>query len=189
MKGKIILVTDAHKRLGQALVCALLERGVAKVYAASKSEPIGREDGLTSDKVIRIQLDVTNPATVAAAVKQFRDVEVFFNTTSIDHEDPVAGPLGLNAVRRAALAESTGTLALCLALAPGMAERGGGLIVDICSHASLIEKQLNGLYRRSLEARNIRVVAIILENSQALTIYYEQPEKANFKLAIDKILS
>lgn len=189
LKGKIILVTDADGRVGQALVCALLERGAAKVYAAGTSEPAGGKEGFTAGRVIPIRMDVTNTTDVAAVVKQCCDVEVLFNTTSIDHRVAATGPLGVNAVRKAVRAESAGTLALCLALAPVMAARGGGLIVDFCSHASLVDKQLNGAYRESLAARNIRVIAINMRSGETLTSCRGQTGNAKLRQAIDEILS
>ncbi len=62
IKGSTALVTGANRGLGLALVRALREAGAAKVYAGAR-----KPDGVSIEGAEVVQLDVTDPASVAAA--------------------------------------------------------------------------------------------------------------------------
>ena len=68
LSGKTALVTGANRGIGEAVVDALVSAGAKKVYAAARNistlDPLVDRHG---SRVVRLQLDVTNAAQIAAA--------------------------------------------------------------------------------------------------------------------------
>lgn len=119
-----VLVTGANRGMGREYVRQLLDRGVARVYAAAR-DPRGID--VVDPRVVPIALDVTDPASVAAAANMATDVSVLINNAGI-----VRGASVL-AADTAALREELetnlfGPLALAAAFADGIAERAGAVV-------------------------------------------------------------
>lgn len=74
------LVTGANRGLGREFVQQLLDRGVTKVYAGARDP--GTVD-LDDPRVVPLQLDVTDPDSVARATAVARDVSVVVNNAGI----------------------------------------------------------------------------------------------------------
>src|SRR6476620_3895625 len=72
--GSIALVTGGNRGIGRAFVDELLARGASKVYVGSR-EPV---DDLP-EKAELVILDVTDPASVAAAAAHCTDLTVLVN--------------------------------------------------------------------------------------------------------------
>src|ERR1700733_6881845 len=64
LANSVALVTGANRGLGSCLVAALLDAGAAAVYATSRAGTAGPHD---DPRVRALALDVTSPASVAAA--------------------------------------------------------------------------------------------------------------------------
>lgn len=172
LKGKIVLVTGANGGIGEALVKALLTRGVAKVYAAARTiAAVAELSHRDADRVVAFRLDITHAASVAAAAEQCRDVDLLINNAGINRGTSLMGPTGMERAREEMEVNFFGTLAMCRAFAPVLASRGGA-IVNICSIIGLVNLPLNGTYcaskaavhsmlqgvRAELAPRGIRVV-------------------------------
>jgi hypothetical protein len=158
LKGKVVLVTGTNGEIGKALVKALLAKGVAKIYAAARTQRTPRGvPGKGSDQVVAVKLDITVGSEVSAAVKQCGDVDVLINAAGIKRWMTLPGAAGLEAARVEMEVNFFGTLDMCLAFAPVLAARGGGTMVNVCP-ARLVNLPLNGKHRASLAARNIQVI-------------------------------
>ncbi|SDU81965.1 NADP-dependent 3-hydroxy acid dehydrogenase YdfG [Microlunatus sagamiharensis] len=143
--GSTVLVTGANRGLGQAFVQQLLERGAARVYAAARRP----EEVLLDDpRVVPLHLDVTDPASVAAAALAATDVDVVVNNAGISVTDPLlrAEQAGLRSELEVNL---FGPLAVTAAFADGVAARRGA-IVNVASVLSWLA--LGGSYSVSKAA-------------------------------------
>jgi len=128
-----VLVTGANRGMGRSYVTQLLERGVAKVYAAAR-DPHAVD---TSDaRVVPLQLDVSDPESVARAVAAATDVSVLINNAGIARGASVLEP-GSIALREELETNLIGPLALASAFADRIAERSGA-IVNVASVLSWI---------------------------------------------------
>lgn len=74
LKNAVVLVTGANGGIGTAFVHEALARGAAKVYATARN-PRAWADG----RVVALTLDVTDPASLGAAVEAASDVTVMIN--------------------------------------------------------------------------------------------------------------
>ncbi|HEX8992965.1 MAG TPA: SDR family oxidoreductase [Anaerolineales bacterium] len=175
LKGKVVLVTGANGGIGGALVKALLDKGVAKVYAAARTAAAAASlVQLDPDRVVAVQLDVTDAAAVATAAEKCTDVDVLVNNAGVNRGMWLTGPAGVDAAREEMEVNFFGTLAMCRAFVPVLASREGGVMVTICSIIGLVSMPLNGTYctskaavhsmlqglRGELAPRNIRVVGV-----------------------------
>ena len=68
------LVTGGNRGVGRAIVDELLARGAAKVYAGARTPDEAEVPGAEL-----VQLDITDPAQVAAAAHHCSDVTVLVN--------------------------------------------------------------------------------------------------------------
>jgi NAD(P)-dependent dehydrogenase (short-subunit alcohol dehydrogenase family) len=80
LTNSVALVTGANRGLGARLVTELLNAGAAKVYAASRSAGASVSD---DPRVRPLTLDVTDPASIAAAAAAATDVTVLVNNAGV----------------------------------------------------------------------------------------------------------
>jgi NAD(P)-dependent dehydrogenase (short-subunit alcohol dehydrogenase family) len=131
IQGTTVLVTGANRGLGRSLVAALLERGAAKVYAASRTaEP------QADSRVVALKLDLTDLDTIAAAARAAGDATIVINNAGTAS---FAGPLDAEpgAVRGEMAVNYDGTFDVIRAFVPLLEHNGGGAIVNVLSLLSL----------------------------------------------------
>jgi NAD(P)-dependent dehydrogenase (short-subunit alcohol dehydrogenase family) len=161
------LVTGANRGLGRRLAEELLTRG-AKVYAGARNP-----DAIDVPGAIPIQLDVTDPASVAKAAESAGDVTLLINNAG---SSTLATLLGgdLADIRLEMDTHFYGTLSVIRAFAPHIQANGGGTILNILSVLSWVSIPTSGAYsaaksaewaltngaRVELADRNIRVASL-----------------------------
>ena len=125
LSGKTALVTGANRGIGEAVVDALVAAGVKKVYAAARNistlDPLVDRHG---SRVVRLQLDVTNAAQIAAAATTATDVDLLVNNAGIVgfHGGDFTNPKWIEAGRLEMEVNVFGTLAVTQAFAPVLAK-------------------------------------------------------------------
>ncbi|MDA0179439.1 SDR family oxidoreductase [Solirubrobacter phytolaccae] len=112
LNGTVALVTGANRGLGRHFAQQLLERGATKVYAAARNP-----DTIDLPGVVPIELDITDPESVARAAAVATDVDVLINNAGISlHQNLVTGDL--DAIRRELETNFFGTLNVIRAFVP-----------------------------------------------------------------------
>lgn len=152
VRGTVALVTGANRGIGAALVHALLEAGVSRVYAAARnaSEIATQAD----DRVIPLQLDVTKPEQVAEAARVAADPQLLVNNAG------VAAHMGgaftdrewITRGREEMEVNVFGALDVMQQFAPVLAANGGGAIVNVSSVAAFVGFPLVASYSASKAA-------------------------------------
>lgn len=128
--GSVALVTGANRGIGRRFVEQLRDRGARKVYAAARRPELVDVPGV---EVVRI--DITDPATIAAAAEQASDVTLLVNNAGISTTTKlVTGDL--DTIRLEMETHYFGTLGMVRAFAPVLAANGGGAIVNVLSALS-----------------------------------------------------
>ena len=138
IQGSVALVTGANRGIGRAITEALLERGAEKVYAAArKPETVTDLRERHGDRVVPIELDVTDAAQVRAAAESAGDVEILINNAGV----AVGGGLADNGILDAARTEMEvnyfAPLHLLQRFTPILGSSGSGAIVNVASVAGL----------------------------------------------------
>ncbi len=129
--GKTALVTGANRGFGRHLAAQLRDRG-ATVYAAARNPAAVDLAGVTP-----IALDVTDPASVAAAAAATRDVAILINNAgSGTGASLLTGDLA--DIRLEMDTHFHGTLAVTRAFAPQLAEHEQSAILNVLSVLSWV---------------------------------------------------
>ncbi|MFI0446380.1 SDR family oxidoreductase [Actinomadura sp. 6N118] len=141
-----VLVTGANRGLGRALAAELLNRG-ASVYAGARNPS---QIDLPGAKPVA--LDITDPASVAAAAKATGDVTVLINNAGISTgTDLLTGDP--DNVRLEMDTNFYGTLSMVRAFTPQIVANGGGVILNILSALSWYSFPEIGAYCASKSAQ------------------------------------
>jgi NAD(P)-dependent dehydrogenase (short-subunit alcohol dehydrogenase family) len=85
VKGKTILITGANRGIGQALVDEALNRGAKKVYAGTRVA-LNHPD----ERVIPLNLDVTNIAQIRKAAHKIVKLDVLINNAGVAFYDDLS---------------------------------------------------------------------------------------------------
>ncbi|WP_030438360.1 SDR family oxidoreductase [Actinoplanes subtropicus] len=127
------LVTGANRGIGREFVRQLLDRGVAKVYAAARDP---RAIATDDPRVVPLRLDVTDPVSVAQAAEIAQDVSVVVNNAGIARVASVLEP-DTSDLRSELETNLFGPLAVTSAFAGRLVERSGA-VINIASVVSWI---------------------------------------------------
>ncbi|MFE5140118.1 SDR family oxidoreductase [Streptomyces fagopyri] len=132
IEGSVALVTGGSRGIGRALVQGLYERGAKKVYATARDPRT-----VTHPDAVALALEVTDPASVAAAAEQAQDVTLLINNAGASVnanflESPVED------VRREFETNFYGPLLVTRAFVPVIERNGGGHILNVHSVLSWI---------------------------------------------------
>ena len=138
LAGSVVLVTGANGGLGAEFVRQAVARGAWRVYATAR-KPRTWDD----DRVVPLALDVTEPASVAAATAAAGDTTIVINNAGVSARGSLlATPL--EQVRAVYETNVFGPLAVAQAFAPVLEKNGGGALVDI--HSALSWFSTTGAY-------------------------------------------
>jgi NAD(P)-dependent dehydrogenase (short-subunit alcohol dehydrogenase family) len=130
ISGSVALVTGANRGIGRHFARQLLERGAATVYATARNPDLIDLPGAKT-----LQLDITDPASVAAAASATDDLTLLINNAGVStYQDLVTGEL--DKIHQEFDTHVWGTLAMIRAYAPVLARNGGGAILNVGSRLS-----------------------------------------------------
>jgi NAD(P)-dependent dehydrogenase (short-subunit alcohol dehydrogenase family) len=83
-KGKIALVSGANRGIGKAITLELLNQGVAKVYAGARNvETLSELVSLHGSRVVPVQLDVTDDASIQRAADSIDALDILVNNAGV----------------------------------------------------------------------------------------------------------
>jgi NAD(P)-dependent dehydrogenase (short-subunit alcohol dehydrogenase family) len=144
----VAFVSGANRGLGLAFAEELLARGAAKVYAGMRNT-----DGVHIAGIIPVQLDVTDPASVAAAAALCPDVTLLINNAGIARVlDSTLDPAVIDMARDIFETNFYGLIRVSQAFAPALKRNGGGAIVNVLSEASWLARPFLAAYSASKSA-------------------------------------
>ncbi|MET1028214.1 MAG: SDR family oxidoreductase [Dongiaceae bacterium] len=139
--GSVALVTGSNRGIGSQTVRALLAGGAGKIYCAARDLATLRPlIAQAPDRLVPIQLDITDGAQVAAAARSCADVTLLINNAGANHNTPLFAIADTANARREMEVNYFGTLDMCRAFSPVLKVTGGGAIVNMVSilaHANL----------------------------------------------------
>ena len=138
VKDKVALVTGANRGIGKSIVETLLKYGAKKVYAAVRNPDSAAELVRASGgKVVAIELDLAKPATIAAAAKTAKDVQLVVNNAGVLKTASPLDTWAIDALQFEIDVNVYGLIRVAQAFAPVLAANGGGAFVQLNSVVSL----------------------------------------------------
>lgn len=136
LHAQVALVTGSNRGLGSHLVTQLLASGVTKVYATARDGRTINEDVRTDSRVHVLDLDITDPASVSAAVAAADDVNILVNNAGVlAFGDVLTGDL--EGFQRDIETNYVGTLRTARAFVPVLENNGPGAIANILTLIAL----------------------------------------------------
>ncbi len=193
---KVILVTGASSGLGLATANALAAQGHT-VYGTS------RDIKRLKDAAFKpVEMDVTNDASVTAAIDQIVKAEGGIDVLVNNAGNGITGPLyamPVDLAKKQFEVNFFGVVRVSSAVLPGMIEKGKGLVINISSLAGLFGLPYQGLYSASkfaiegyseslrMELQNTGVKVTVLNPGDFKTDFTGNREKAPFPLRNEKL--
>lgn len=147
IENSVVLVTGANRGIGLAFARALLARGARKVYTGARNPATVTQAGVTA-----VQLDVTNPSDIAAAVKCAPDVTLVINNAGIAQAGGFLAYDSEAVTRRIFETNVIGMLNMSKAFAPVLKANGGGALLNVLSVASWVNDGALAAYSASKSA-------------------------------------
>ncbi|MBS7456880.1 SDR family oxidoreductase [Coralloluteibacterium stylophorae] len=154
-----VLITGCSSGFGLETARLFLDRGW-RVVATMRTP---RTDLLPPSGRLRVlALDVTDEASIRAAVEAAGPVDVLVNNAGFGGASPLeCTPLAM--VRSLFETNTVGLLALTQALLPQFRQRGSGVVVNVTSSVTLKPLPLVGAYRASKAAANALTESLAAE--------------------------
>ena len=144
-----VLVTGAGSGVGRATAALLASRGHEVIATARDRAAL---DDI--DVANRLQLDVTDAASVAAVRRELGWVDALVNNAAISFHGAIE-QVAIEDVRQMFETNVLGPVRLIQAFVPGMRSRRSGVVVNISSVAGRVAQPLSGYYaatKHALEA-------------------------------------
>ncbi len=131
LTGRTALVTGSTRGLGRAIAQGLADAG-ARVAVNGRSAEAAEAVARELSGAIAAPFDVTDEASVAQGVAPVGAVDVLVNNVGVTLRKPLL-EWSLEEWNRILEVNLTSAFLVARAVVPGMIERGGGKIVNVCS--------------------------------------------------------
>ncbi|MET0954807.1 MAG: SDR family oxidoreductase [Cryobacterium sp.] len=127
LQNAVVLVTGANGGLGEQFVRLSLERGASKVYASARSPKAWADP-----RVVPLVLDVTDPASVAAAAAASPDTTIVINNAGMTRRGEMA-TAARDDIRAIFETNFFGAVEVAQVYAPILKANGGGALLNVLS--------------------------------------------------------
>jgi NAD(P)-dependent dehydrogenase (short-subunit alcohol dehydrogenase family) len=165
-----ILITGASRGIGRGTAVALAARGHEVIATARDVTSLGDVPA-----ALRLSLDVTDQASVDAAIARAGRVDVLVSNAGATVRAPVE-TVPLDEVRRIIEVNTLGSLRVAQAVLPGMRAQGSGQIVFISSIQGRLVLPLIGTYAVSKWALEALAETLAIESGHfGISVHVLQP--------------
>ncbi len=153
IRGSTALVTGSNRGIGRAFIAGLSAAGAGRIYAGSRDlEKVGCVVEQDPERIVPVELDITNPNQVQAVADRCGEVDLLINNGGVLRDVGVISAPDLEDGRFQMEVNFWGTLRMCRAFAPVLKANGGGAIVNILSNLALVHIPYQGFYCASKAA-------------------------------------
>jgi NAD(P)-dependent dehydrogenase (short-subunit alcohol dehydrogenase family) len=161
--GRRALVTGANRGIGRHFVDALLGRGAERVYAAARTpSSLAEVVAQHGDRVVPVQLDVTDLGQITALADRLNDVELLVSNAGLGAAVPVLAPADDSLFREVFDVNFFCPLNLVRAFAPQLRSHAGGVLF-VQSLTALVISRSSPVYSASKAAAMMLAAGIRAE--------------------------
>lgn len=143
------IVTGGNRGIGEGFVQELLAAGAKRVYVAARKLADAKQAALADERLVPIQLDVTNAHEVAAAAATATDVDLVINNAGAFNNVTLLTAPDDRSMRQEIETNYLGPVAMIRAFAPILKANGGGAVVNVLSAGGIIAVPNMGGYSPS----------------------------------------
>lgn len=152
-KGKIALVSGANRGIGKAITLELLNKGAAKVYAGARNvETLSELVSAFGDRVIPVQLDVTDDHSIQRAASSIDELDILVNNAGVFALGGILSDAALSSLESNLDINVWGLVKLSNAVYPQLSKSEGSAIINISSLAGLGNMPMAATYSVSKAA-------------------------------------
>lgn len=133
-RAATVFLTGAAGGIGQCFVETLLARGAKKLYVADINA--SGAHFAPDQRIVPVDLDITDERAVARAAAEAGDTTLLINNAGVNLRSPFLAAPNIEAARREMEVNYFGTLSMCRAFAPILAQNranGGSAIINLLS--------------------------------------------------------
>jgi NAD(P)-dependent dehydrogenase (short-subunit alcohol dehydrogenase family) len=153
VRDAVVFVTGANGGIGSHFVEQLLKLHAAKIYVSARSlDKLSNLVALDPQRVVPVELDVTNLESVTAAAAQCPDVALLINNAGNSFNQGIISAPDLDSARAELEVNYFGMASMCRAFAPILNQHGGGAIINILSLTGKVNLPFSGSYSASKAA-------------------------------------
>ena len=152
-KGKVALVSGSNRGIGKAITIELLNRGASKVYAGARN--VSSLDELKAqygDRLIPVQLDITNDASITAAAGKVEGLDILVNNAGVAVGGGLTDENTESSLQANMEVNVFGTIKVVNAFLDQLKKSSQAAIVNVSSIAGLANMAMMGTYSISKAA-------------------------------------
>lgn len=171
LDNRTVFITGANRGIGKALVEALLAYPVKKIYAGARDKDKLPDFG--DERVVPVQLDITDKDSIKNASKSCDDVDVLINNAGVLSDARILSE-DVSLLKKDMDTNYFGTIEMVRIFASVIERNGGGAIANVLSVVGLASVPYIGGYsaskaalfsatqamRAELKKRNIQVFGV-----------------------------
>ncbi len=187
IRDSVVLITGANGGIGSHFVEQLLEKSAAKIYAcARRASKLNNLVVLDPSCIVPVELDITKPSSVAAAVNLCPDVTLLINNAGVSLNQGLISADNLDAARQKMDVNCFGMLLMCRAFAPILKQHDRSAIINMCSLFGKVNLPFSGSYSVSKAAAISMTQGVRAELAKQNTLVVAvMPGTVNTELAKD----
>lgn len=153
IKGKNALVSGANRGIGKAITESFLDNGANKVYAGARNvESLQGLKEKYGERLVPVELDVTDDNTIANAASQATDVDVLVNNAGVLVQGNFGGGNMLESLQTNFDVNVYGVVKLTDAFYNQIKDKDSGAILYVSSVAGLANMPVFSSYSASKAA-------------------------------------
>lgn len=170
VENSVVLITGANRGIGKSYAEEFLKSGAAKIYLAVRdTDSVSDFIAQAPEKLIPLQLDVTNAEHIKNAAQTAKDVTILINNAGILHWNNTHSDDVTEQARQEMEVNYIGPLAMIKAFAPVLKANGGGAIATVSSIAGHLSFPNLPTYSASKAAAHSLIMATRLELAEQNT--------------------
>ena len=149
IENRTAFVSGANRGIGKAIVDELLKNGVKKVYVGARK--LSSLPEWNDERVVPVELDITNTAQVNAAATTASDVDLLINNSGVaSYSSILEGPI--ENVQNDMNTNYYGTLNMVRSFIPSLEKQQGAAIVNVVTIGAFVNFPVLGGYCASKAA-------------------------------------
>ena len=149
IENKTVFVSGANRGIGKAIVEELLKSGVKKIYAGARK--VSSIPQWNDDRVVAVELDITNESQIQAAAEKASDVNLLINNSGVaTFSSILEGPI--SGVKNDMDVNYYGTLNMVRAFVPILEKSKNAALVNVVTIGAFVNFPVLGGYCASKAA-------------------------------------